>query len=323
MKKICVIGSSGYIGSSIVDKLASRYNVIAHSRNKNHQNIKIFKYVKGDLKNKKTIEKIARLKPEFIVYAASYNHFKSEKSLENTLRNNNYPLINLCNKLRKNKNFCKLIYFSSFQVFGDYQKIDIVNEETNKNPNNFYGLSHSLNEEYLKILKKKYNLQFDIIRLTNAYGFPKLKSCDCWWLVINDFCKNVVNNNKIEIKSNGKAFRNFINLDDVSNFVELILKNNKSSEVYNLASDETIQIKGLAKEVVKSFDFKKNFKGPKLIIQNKNQNIQKIKLENPKFKIDTKKLKKIGFRTKVKLKKGLKMLLKELYKEKIKNELKY
>ncbi len=323
MKKVCVIGSSGYIGSNIVNKLANRYNVIAHSRIKNHQNNKIFKYLTGDLKDKKTIDKIVHLKPEFIVYAASYNHFNSEKSLENTIRNNNYPLINLCKKLKKNKNFCKLIYFSSFQVFGDYQKINIINEETNKSPNNYYGLSHSLNEEYLKVFGKKNNLQFDIIRLTNAYGFPALKSCNCWWLVINDFCKNIVNNNKIELKSDGKAFRNFINLEDVSNFVEFILKNNKSCQVYNLASDETVQIKSLAKEVVKLFDLKKNFKRPKLIIQNKIQNIKKIKLEKPKFKIDTKKLKKIGFRSKIKLNKGLKIMLRELYEEKVIDELKY
>ena len=105
MTKICVIGSSGYIGSKITALLTKKYRVITLSRQKAKTNSKIFKHITGDLKSQNTIDKIVNLKPNFIIYAASFNHFESEKNFEKTLKNNNLPLARLCESILKNKNF--------------------------------------------------------------------------------------------------------------------------------------------------------------------------------------------------------------------------
>ena len=118
MTKICVIGSSGYIGSKITSLLTKNYKVITLSRQKTKADCKIFKHITGDLKSQKTIDNIVKLRPNFIIYAASFNHFKSEKNFEETLNNNNLPLARLCESILKNNNFKKIIYFSTFQVYG-------------------------------------------------------------------------------------------------------------------------------------------------------------------------------------------------------------
>ena len=317
MTKICVIGSSGYIGSKITALLTKKYRVITLSRQKAKTNSKIFKHITGDLKSQNTIDKIVNLKPNFIIYAASFNHFESEKNFEKTLKNNNLPLARLCESILKNKNFKKIIYFSTFQVYGNYQKLKVINEETEKNPMNFYGLSHSINEEYLKNFKKKFNLNYDIIRLSNAYGYPQLKSCNCWWLVINDLCKDLIYRNQIKLNSNGKAFRNFITIDEVANFVKLLINLKHSCEIYNLVSKETIQIKGIVKKIIlaeKIINRKINYE---VLIKDKKVNYNKIKIEKPKFAISDKKIKKIGFKNKITLNKGIKKLLNKIYLEKI------
>ena len=319
MTKICVIGSSGYIGSKITSLLTKNYKVITLSRQKTKADCKIFKHITGDLKSQKTIDNIVKLRPNFIIYAASFNHFKSEKNFEETLNNNNLPLARLCESILKNNNFKKIIYFSTFQVYGNYQKLKVINENTEKKPMNFYGLSHSINEEYLKNLKKKFNLNYDIIRLSNAYGYPQLKSCDCWWLVINDLCKDLIYKNQIRLNSNGKAFRNFITIDEVANFVKMLINLKHSCEIYNLVSKETIQIKGIVKKIIiaaKFINFKNNYE---VLIKNKKINFKNIKIEKPKFTISYKKIKKIGFKNKINLNQGIKNLLKKIYLEKKKN----
>ena len=318
MKKVCIIGAKGYIGSQLLLDLKKKYKIISVSRkNINEKEIStgIFKKITGDIKLKRTITKIVKEKPEYIIYVSGFNHFKSEKSLELTLNNNNNPLINLCKEISKNKNFKKIIYFSSFQVYGNYQEHKIIDDNIQKNPKNYYGLSHSINEDLLKIAKLKFNINYDIIRLTNSYGYPTLSSNDCWWLVINDLCRNYVQYNKIIINSDGKQFRNFIHLDDVVKFIKILLNKKKSSsDIYNLSSQETVQIKEIAKKI---YDFSNNKKKIKLFInKDKIMLFKDLKFEKPSFKISNKKLENLGFRPNVTLDKGIEKLIKKLEKNK-------
>lgn len=307
MKKLCILGASGYIGSKISENLDGKFKIINCSRkkvNKTKNNIN----VRGDIKSLSVIKKIENFDPEYLICSATLNHIDAEKNLISTLKNNNTALIKLILKL---KNLKKIIYFSSFQVYGNYLKHDFISEKTNKDPKNNYGLSHSINEDLLLYLGKKKNIAIDIIRLTNAYGYPSNKKANCWWLVANDLCKKYIETNKIVINSDGTAFRNFIHIDDVSNFIKILLKK-KSEEfnLYNLSSNETVSIIELAKLIYQNVDNK-----PKIYV-NKNTeiDISKINLKKTNLKISNKKIRKINFIPKINLKNGIKNLLNQLKK---------
>jgi UDP-glucose 4-epimerase len=318
MKKVCIVGSSGYIGSKLSLELKKNFKVITVSRNKIREKklIKgVFKNIAGNIKSKKVIKKIVSLKPEYIIFASSFNHFKSEKNFKLTVNNNNNPLLNLCEEIAVNKNFKKIIYISSFQVYGNYQEHTIIDENTPKDAKNYYGLSHSINEDLLKIAKIKFGINSDIIRLTNSYGYPTLLSNDCWWLVVNDLCKSFAEYKKIVLSSDGKSFRNFIHLDDVTKFIKILLDKKKlSSEIYNLSSSETVQIKKIAKKIYNNSSDKKKIK--LFINKNKIMKFKDLKFENPPFKISKKKLNTLGFRPNITLDKGIEKLIKELEKSK-------
>ena len=84
--RICIVGASGYIGSKIVSYLKKKNHLIAVTKKKNIKN-KIFlnginKLIIGDIRNKSTISKIIKAKPEIIIYTISLNHYDSEKNKE-------------------------------------------------------------------------------------------------------------------------------------------------------------------------------------------------------------------------------------------------
>jgi len=135
-KKICVVGSSGYIGSYLVNYLKKNYKLAAHSRKKIldvnfYNNVK--KIIVGDIKNKKVINKILNYRPDTIIYTISYNHFKSEKNLNDSLRNNFEPFNYLISQIIKRNLKIKIIYFSTMQVYGREYKKKKINEKYPKN----------------------------------------------------------------------------------------------------------------------------------------------------------------------------------------------
>ena len=69
-------------------------------------------------------------------------------------------------------------------------------------------------EDILNIYSSFGNINSISIRLSNGYD-PELKTCDCWWLVINDFCLNV-KKKKIQINSDGSPLRDFIHISDIA-----------------------------------------------------------------------------------------------------------
>ena len=147
--------------------------------------------------------------------------------MNNSIKINYIPLLNLCNNIVKKKLNIKIVYFSTIQVYGDYNNKKIITEKTKKDCKNIYALTHSMCEDILSNFLKFNGLKSTSLRISNVYGYPVLKSCNCWWLVVNDFCLNASKNNEIKIHSNGSSLRDFINISDVALSVEKILLTKK------------------------------------------------------------------------------------------------
>ena len=107
MTKVAILGSSGYLGSFLVQSLKQKFQIISHSRNKiidKNFEKKIYKEVVGDIKKDKTINDILKQKPDCIIYTISLNHIESEKNIFKSLENNFLPFNKLIQKIKKKKN---------------------------------------------------------------------------------------------------------------------------------------------------------------------------------------------------------------------------
>ena len=209
---IIVTGANGYIGSSLIKKLQmlgfvpgmicrNPENVLAGDGELYHTDIsKPF-----DIKLNKHYDLLIHLAAANDVDSQNPSTALSVTSLGT--RN----ILECC----KNNQIKKVIYFSTFQVYG---KVDgNISEETACYPRNDYGITHFFAEEYIKMYHTLYGIEFIILRPTNIYGAPLYNSIDRWTLVPNCFCKEAVETSTITLMSSGKQKRDFLNLNDLVN----------------------------------------------------------------------------------------------------------
>lgn len=306
MKKICILGSNGYIGSHLSDTLKYKYSTIVHSRKKiSDSNFykNIHKVITGDIKSRKTLKKIINSKPDVIIYTISYNHFKSEENLSESLKNNYEPFQNLINLIIKQNLNSKIIYFSTMQVYGRKYSKKIIDENHQKNILNIYSLTHSMCEDLLQAYEK--NIKYHVLRLSNSFGFPKIKNLDCWWPVLNDICRSAKKNRKIVINSDGSALRDFIYLEEISDFLKILINKEVKDKVINICSSNTISIRELALKVQKNSFFKKE--KIKVIFKKKQS-----KIKNKSFFYSNKIMIKNGFKKRIKLDDQIKSFLEQI-----------
>ncbi len=319
--KVCIIGCNGYLGSAIAVYLfRKKIDVVGVCRT--IPNNKIFKnsfnkLIVGDIQEEKTQKKIASSKSNIVIYTVSLNHSESEKSLKNSISINFLPLTSLVKKLIKKGNVKKFLYFSTMQVYGNYSDRNIVHEKLPRNNKNIYALTHSMCEDYLLMIKNSSYLQTISLRLSNGYGYPELDSCDCWWLVANDFCLSATKKEAINLKSDGSPLRDFLHITDVALAVEKIIKyKGELPECMNLASGKTFSMLEIAQEVRK-INKKKGKEIPIFIkdkkVNDKYMNMKINEFKNQKkFLISNKNMKNLGIYPKVSLKIGLKNTLERL-----------
>ena len=103
---VCVIGCTGYLGSKISSRLHNKgHKVIGVCRKfpKNNKKFKnnFYKIIEGDITDPTFQNKIFKNLFSAIVYTVSLNHKISEVNLNNSIRVNYLPLLNICNIISK------------------------------------------------------------------------------------------------------------------------------------------------------------------------------------------------------------------------------
>lgn len=255
MKKILIFGSTGYIGAYLTKfyhkgKDCLVFPVVREtSKDKILDNEFFQNSIIGDIHNQDFISKtIERISPDIIIYCISLNHLDSQRDLNYSLLNNVSPLAQTLNQAAKLNKKIKFLYFSTLQIFGNYKLNEEINENSNVSPLNHYALTHKLCDDLLDYFNTTTEIQTTSLILSNSFGYPLLKETDCWWLVMNDFCRSAILQRKIVIRSDGTPERDFISLNEVCQKVNEVINKNFPSKLI-ISSGTTYNIYNLAKIV--------------------------------------------------------------------------
>ena len=311
-KTFLVTGGTGFIGSNICNLLLKKnYNVkifdnnFRGSLNKVANIKKKVKFFKGDIRDQKSLNKALKNTDAVIhlayINGTKYFYTKPVLTLDIAVKG----MMNVIDSCIKNK-IKELYLASSSEVYQTPNKIPTDESEPLKipdifNPRYSYGGGKILTELMGIHYGKKYFKKLVIFRPHNVYGPAEGKEH-----VIPDFISKFKllerKNKKFEIQGSGNEIRSFIYIDDFISAFNLILDRGKHLNIYNIGTSERIRIRDLAFKMAK--------------IYNKKISIKKISLRkgSTKYRVpDIKKIKKLGFKPKYNLRKGLRKIISQKF----------
>jgi nucleoside-diphosphate-sugar epimerase len=315
--KIIVLGAVGYLGAKLSYHLATEgHHVIALVRSlpAEHQawNQMMGEVIVGDICSEETLQQIVGCQADVLINTVSLNHHASGKDIEETLAVNVQPTWKLLDRLSEQG--VRYVYFSTQHVYGKLGT-GLIREGRKVHPTNSYALTHLLSEQICDYYNEATGGNSICLRLSNGYGAPLFTSNDCWWLVVNDFCKAASNEGAIRMLSDGTPLRDFIHVHDICRAVELVstipsaqLKHHR----YNLGSGETLTILELAHKVQRVL--KKEF-SVEIPIYMPGGSISQTAVGHAqmgRFKYDISQLGDLGFSLKTPLPQGIKELFQYL-----------
>lgn len=258
--KVLITGANGYLGANLVDfflqQKAEVYGLVRSLPPDSATWQSQFKQlVVGDIRQTDTVDQLTQLEPDYIIHTVSLDHNLSQTADSGTvLAVNVQPTLELLN-LFTAKGLKKFIYFSTQQVYGRLQPVEIA-ETYPTQPANIYGLTHLMSENICNYFNTTTKTTCINIRLSNSIGKPVFAGNNCWWLVVNDFCRSARQNQSIKILSDGTPQRDFITIQDVCAAVQVLLQTAPEQLVFNtfnLGKGKTYTIAEVAQTVARIY----------------------------------------------------------------------
>ena len=238
MKKILLTGATGFIGSELLKNL-SNYNKVYITLRKRHKiNPKNKNIIKIHFNSYKDLShKFRKIKIDTVIHCATHyvksHKFEDIKKLsESNILFGNIILENL--KIMRVKKF---VNFSTVWENFDGKK------------DNFYNLYSAYKASFIKIMsfykKKNLNTKFLNLVISDTFGLRDKRK-----KIVNLLKTNYKRNLVTKIVSKNLHI-NLLNVKDIVNAIELILKKNYKSDNYILKNKNNFKIYDIVKEIEK------------------------------------------------------------------------
>ena len=223
MTNIIVLGGSGFVGKSLLQKLESKKFKVKVMVNSSKIKNK-FKKFHGDILDKKTFENQIKNGDIIINLVGQYNDH-----ISNFIDLNIKGGLNLLESCKGKKNI-KIILISSIDAYGE--NMHYASKEKDKSsPQNNYGLIKLLAEKMYENFANIHGLDVIVLRLSNLYG-PNKKNG-----LISNILKAIKKNGTVSINHNGKQQRDYLFIEDaVDGIIKAIQCRLKKYNVINISS---------------------------------------------------------------------------------------
>lgn len=267
--KYLITGGAGFIGSNYCHYVTSKYPndefvcIDALTYAGNYNNIKSlekkdnFKFVCGDITDRELINKLfEQEKFDVVINFAAESHVdNSIKNPEIFLKTNIIGTSVLMDACRK-YGIKRYHQVSTDEVYGDLplDRPDLLFKETTPlHTSSPYSSSKASADLLVMAYYRTYGLPVTISRCSNNYGpyqFPEK--------LIPVIFSKAIKNEKVPVYGNGENVRDWIHVHDHNVGVDLIVRNGRVGEVYNLGGhserNNLTVVKTILKQLGKSED---------------------------------------------------------------------
>lgn len=233
--KYLITGGSGFIGSHLVDRLLLEgHDVKIIDRNIKYQNLehpeKVSLYHENILGNISDLFKDV----DVVVHMAALT--RPQWSIKFPIETNEVNVDGTVKVLKHcvDNEVKRFILLSTSAIYGD-QDVYPTPENVELNPMNTYSLSKLAGEEYCKLFKKLYGLEWNAIRPFNAYG-SRMPVSGIYTSAIATYINALKNDLPFKMFGDGNQRRDFIYIDDIVDQIMLMATSKVHGEVFNCGS---------------------------------------------------------------------------------------
>ena len=250
-KNILIIGSTGFIGKNIVEKLLdTESNIVLFVRDSskvpehfhNHGSIII---IKTDLKDITSVKNaiVAHDINIVIHLASSLIPSSNPKEFNKELNEIIMPTYNLLEYLSEKS--IKVIFFSSGgTIYGDI-KDESIEEDHTLQPINYYGYSKLMIENYIQFLNRTKNLSFLILRPSNVYGkYQRLEAKQGFIAVA---IGKALSDSPVEIWGDGETVRDYMDVEDLALLTNKTINSDINNKIINMGSGQSTSLNQIIK----------------------------------------------------------------------------
>jgi UDP-glucose 4-epimerase len=177
--------------------------------------------------------------------AGQTSHLDSMRDPYTDLEINCRSQLSILEACRKHNDQIKIVYAGTRQIYGkpDYLPVD---ERHLLHPTDVNGINKMAGEWYHIVYNNVYGIRGCVLRLTNTYG-PRMRVKDARQTFLGIWIKKLIDEEPIQVFGDGLQIRDFTYVDDcVEAFLRAAAADGAAGQIFNLGSDETINLRNLA-----------------------------------------------------------------------------
>ena len=251
MSRVLIFGAGGFVGSYLCKEfLNNGYKVSGTDKGEGSALPSEVDFYKTDLMQADEVEKlIGQIQPDIIVNLAAISSVGASWNMpQTTMAINVIGALNIMEAARKSEQKPKILFVGSSEEYVISE--NPLDENTQLNANNPYGISKVTQEQFAKLYREQYGLKIYCVRPFNHTGIGQRDS-----FVLPSFCKQVAEidksgkDGKIQV-GNLKVKRDFSHVKDVVRAYRMIVESDNCNQIYNVGSGNAYSLEDMLTYII-------------------------------------------------------------------------
>jgi len=263
---ILITGGSGYIGGRLALHFTNAgYHVRLTAFNSTQRQGLILnnaELIRLDLESNESC-RLACIGMDDVVHCAALNENECEEDPEAAVRVNTLGTSKLV-RAAEEAGARRFIYFSTAHVYGAPLR-GRIDERTLTHPVHPYASTHRAAEDFVVEAHARGLLSGIVVRLSNAFGWPVHKNIHRWTLLVNDLCRQAIENRQLVLRTSGTQERDFVTIFDVCRGIDHLLSLDERSlteRIFNLGGMASISILEMATRIASHCESRLGYRPP-------------------------------------------------------------
>lgn len=251
MSRVLIFGAGGFVGSYLCKEfLNNGYKVSGTDKGEGSALPSEVDFYKTDLMQSDEVEKlIGQIQPDIIVNLAAISSVGASWNMpQTTMAINVIGALNIMEAARKSEQKPRILFVGSSEEYVISE--NPLDENTQLNANNPYGISKVTQEQFAKLYREQYGLKIYCVRPFNHTGIGQRDS-----FVLPSFCKQVAEieksgrDGKIQV-GNLKVKRDFSHVKDVVRAYRMIVESDNCNQIYNVGSGNAYSLEDMLTYII-------------------------------------------------------------------------